>query len=428
MLGKLTPHVTMRWFASSLNRASLKVQGEFITRVVASSLVDRRVQVVTSARGARKSTCVASMSGNDDALLEQFGTSHIPNVEVYTIEDLPETTSGSEMVDKLLGKMDHIEEIQKPLRMVRGTTKLVQALVEFFPAFVPKSWSKLAKESKSILPTQLFLFDDVLNQLQTRHEVEKFFRGLLARLNENPKHGIILFSSNEGIERLLLDPTTFGAVLRLNTLPFCSKDELTLCLTDILALAETTTSGSRDEVTFITNDMDSNTLTALRANPELVQSIIDEVVLSIPKRYAFSLRFWNLLLGEVKCEVGMECNAVQDHIMEIMRSAPFMLIVAEKLDMEAAGPFRDFALRYSPPLPPDDHAKLTRWVVPSTSPAPFVPAFVPAEFPSRLALLQALKAVARGRVDDIKKRSLKNCEMALLKLDAQPATATGCCC
>ena len=241
-----------------------------------------------------------------------------------------------------------------------------------------KSWSKLAKESKPILPTQLFLFDDVLNQLQTRHEVEKFFRGLLVRLNENPKLGIILFSSNEGIERLLLDPTTFGAVLRLNTLPFCSKDELTLCLTDILALAETTTSGSRDEVTFITNDMDSNTLTALRANPELVQSIIDEVVLSIPKRYAFSLRFWNLLLGEVKCEVGMECNAVQDHIMEIMRSAPFMLIVAEKLDMEAAGPFRDFALRYSPPLPPDDHAKLIRWVVPSTSPAPFVPAFVPA--------------------------------------------------
>jgi hypothetical protein len=80
----------------------------------------------------------------------------------------------------------------------------------------------------------VLLCDDVLGGLLTRAEVNEFFQRAKERLDKDPKLAIILFSSNEGIEELLLDPTTHNRFLRLNALPACGQDEPALCLGELL--------------------------------------------------------------------------------------------------------------------------------------------------------------------------------------------------
>jgi hypothetical protein len=188
--------------------------------------------------------------------------------------------------------------------------------------------------------------------------------------------------------------------LHLNALPACSPEELVLCLSEILQQADTKligSSGSQDTETFRSLELDSNTVAALAANPVTLKLLLYEVVAMLPERYAFSLRFWDLLLRAVRCDEGDEQAACKVNIT--LRSVRFMQTVARKLHLGVSGKFRDTALVHSPQLTPEDHAKLVKWVASAAaSPGP-VP-YVPEGFPSRLALLKALKAVDRTFVGD----------------------------
>jgi hypothetical protein len=96
-----------------------------------------------------------------------------------------------------------------------------------------------------------------------------------------------------------------------------------------------------------------------------------------------------------------------------------------KLDLEAAGAFQDYALAHSSGLALEDHAKLVKWVISAgagASPRP-VP-YMPAGFPSRLALLQALKAVDRKFVKKMTAVALEQCRLNSLELEVEN-TPTG---
>lgn len=417
VLGQLGPLATRRFMSSggrlhSLVPASFETQSKFLAQVVLDAQEQRVVQVVTSFRGNRKSTCARAMASKEPLLTKMFGTCEIPLVSV--VRDLPATTSGFALADGLLGEAQHFEETKETAVKARRMIKLAQLLKKYLPQLLPESWD-VEKTTSTLGRATLLLCDDVLGSLQVRAEVDRFFQRAKERLDDDPKLAIILLSSNEGIQKLLLDPTTYGAVLQLNALPHCSKDELALCLSDILRRAQAAPSGSQDLVTFTSKMMESNTVATLSENPVLVQSLISVVTSTVPARYAFSLRFWDLLLCEVKCEGGVERN-----LTEVLRSAGFMKSVVQKLDLEASGAFRDFALAHSPVLSREDHSKLVSWVA---SALPGAAPFVPYWFPGRLALLQALKAIDRPFVDKMMAVTLKNCEFSLQELKAEAATA-----
>jgi hypothetical protein len=252
--------------------------------------------------------------------------------------------------------------------------------------------------------------------------VNEFFRCAKERLDKDPNLAIILFSSNEGIKKLILDPTTHHRFLRLHALPACGQDELVLCLSEMLQTAQIKSSGSQDAVTFLFQELDTKTMAALSADTALLQSLVGRVVAMVPQRYAFSLRFWDFLLCTVRCEEVDEDKEVVCKVMKTLSSVRFMQRVVQQLDLEASGAFRDYALAHSPQLEPEDDAKLVKWVASAAaSPGP-VP-YVPEGFPSRLALLQSLKAVDRGFVDKMIGSTLDKCKVTLLELKAEPAPA-----
>jgi hypothetical protein len=149
----------------------------------------------------------------------------------------------------------------------------------------------------------------------------------------------------------------------------------------------------------------------------LVKELIRAVVDMVPSRHAFSLRFWSLLLNhkELNGREGDELDRqhVVSFFTEVLKSVSFMCAVAQQLDLEAAGPFRDYALAYSPAFSVEDHGKLLTWVQaasPGASPC------LPLHFPSRLGLLQALKVVDAGFVKEKIASALNACQVSLFKL------------
>jgi hypothetical protein len=186
----------------------------------------------------------------------------------------------------------------------------------------------------------------------------------------------------------------------------------------MLQQAQIKSSGSQDAVTFLSQELDTKTVAALSADTALLQSLVGRVVAMVPQRYAFSLRFWDFLLCKVRCEKVDEDKEVVCKVMKTLSSVRFMQTVVQQLDLEASGAFRDYALAQSPELEPEDNAKLVKWVaLAATSPGP-VP-YVSEGFPSRLALLQALKAVDRVFVDKMIGSTLDKCKVTLLELKAE---------
>jgi hypothetical protein len=87
------------------------------------------------------------------------------------------------------------------------------------------------------------------------------------------------------------------------------------------------------------------------------------VVATVPERYALSLRFWDFWLSKVRSDEGEGGEEVVRNAMETLISVRFMQTVMQKLDLEVAGAFRDYALAHSLGLALEDHAELVKWVM-----------------------------------------------------------------
>jgi hypothetical protein len=201
-----------------LNLESLQMQGAFLASVVANAQRDRQVEVVTAPRGFRKSTCVSAMASKNRDLRTHFGTASLAVKVVGGV--LPETTSGFDLIDALVEDLSEVEleDVNEVARKAHQLRTLAQFFTNPF-IFLPLVGSTLTKVVMAVKEPTLLLCDDVLSGLQTRAEVDQFFQRAKERLDKDPKLAIILFSSNEGIDKLLLDPTTHNRVLHLHALP-----------------------------------------------------------------------------------------------------------------------------------------------------------------------------------------------------------------
>ena len=116
-----------------LNLESLQVQGAFLASVVPDAQCDRYVEVVTSPRGFRKSTCVSAMASEDRVLRALFGTAS-PSVKMVGGK-LPIMTSGFKLFDTLLEDLPVIEyeDVEDVVNKVRPFGARIKSVSERLP-------------------------------------------------------------------------------------------------------------------------------------------------------------------------------------------------------------------------------------------------------------------------------------------------------